>query len=485
MALTSVVLAALVLAPSALAHDRGAAHRGEVSPSEDDPDGCETATSESEDGCGAQGRDHFGSAAHRPPVEACAERSTEGGGRITRILPDGPRREDGSLAFISGACVYLPPEYGSSGLRYPVLYLLHGGGGDQGNWVTMGGVAKILDDAYAADPEHAVVAVMPDGRSGQWYDYEDGSFRIATYVLEHLIPHVDQHLRTLPVRDGRVIAGLSNGGYGAMHLAARRPDLFVAAGAMSSNLGARGMSGLGTPGAVHHQGSVPYQLAPNLDGVDLILDLGTSCADDVTVDLCATLLVDLAFLPDHRAFRDRMHQVGHVGDFDYEETEGSHAWRWWSKWLRERDLPFFLHRLAAPSPRPPEPPEVPAVFRYRTIAEAFEIWDHRVRVRRDVREFLELTDVRRSGLTVRGSGAAEILTAPNHRPNTLHRVAGATDQPQVIRSDHEGRLLLQVDLGPSHQHDQFTPQADAAEATDDGYWVTRTVSIEAVDHATT
>ena len=144
-------------------------------------------------------------------------------------------------------CVYLPPGYATGALRYPTLYLLHGGGGDQADWVSSGGIQKMLDDAYALDPSRATIAVMPDGNDGNWHDYFDGSFMIEQYVLGHVVPYVDTHFRTIANRRGRAIAGLSNGGYGALLFSAKAPDLFVAAGAMSSNVGTRSMASLDTP----------------------------------------------------------------------------------------------------------------------------------------------------------------------------------------------------------------------------------------------
>lgn len=474
IALVGVLLVAFSVGPDALANRGG----GEVSAREDNPSGCTTATAEAQEQCGAQGRDHFANEAHRPPIEACATRPTEAGGRITRIRPDGPRHPDGSMAFVPGACVYLPPGYDKSKLDYPVVYLLHGGGGDQSAWVTFGSVETILDAAISDDPSAAVIAVMPDGRSGQWYDYEDGSFLFETYVLGHLVPFVDQRFRTIADRSGRAIAGLSNGGYGAIHFAAKRPDLFVAAGGMSSNIGGRTFAGLGADGAVHHQGSVPYQLASNLNDVDVILDIATSCSSDVTVDLCATLAVDLLFWPDHVALDARMADVGHEGDFDYRETEGGHKWRWWSEWFRTRDLPFILDRVerARRSSPPIEPTGVPETFRYRSIAPSFDVWEHHVEVDRDVREFIDLTEVTRLGFTVQGSGTARITTAPRYSARRTYRVDGAGDRPVDVVADRSGRLTITVDLGPSHSHDQFTDEADAAEAQGD-YWVTRTVTI--------
>lgn len=473
----------LVLLLAAVGGAVPAAAAGEdLDPAQDNPPGCTTATAEDTDGCGAQGRDHFGDAKHAPPIEACADKRSPAGSVVTRMLPDGPRRADGSLAFTSGICVYLPPGYETSALRYPVVYVLHGGGGDQGNWVTNGDIQAMLDERYAANPSDAVIAVMPDGRSGQWYDSYDGRWLIERYVLDFVVPYVDVRLRTIADRSARAITGLSNGGYGSMHFAARRPDLFAAAGAMSSNMAAYGFK-LGTQvdGPAYYPGHLPEELAVNLDGVDLTIDIAASCMSDITVDLCATLAVDAAFLPANRMFTDRLRAVGHVGALEYRETEGSHAWRWWTPWLRERHLPFLLARLRDPLPAGTAvtPTAVPATFRYRTIADRFSVWGYDVSVRRDVREFLDLTDVRVGGLTVQGSGAASIVTAARYEPGGAYRISGAGLDPTTVFADATGRLRVDVDLGPSHTDEQFSPAARVAEAVG-GYWQVRNVVIEAV-----
>lgn len=477
----ALVLLALVAhgLSTAVAHD-------ELDPAQDDPEGCTTATSESDDQCGAQGRQHFDSPDHLPPVEACDDVRSPAGSVVTRVLPTGPLRDDGSLAFVSGVCVYLPPGYESGGLRYPVVYLLHGGGGDQGNWVTMGDVQAVLDDAYASGL--ATIAVMPDGRSGQWYDYEDASFLIETYVLRHVVPFVDDHFRTIPDRSGRAIAGLSNGGYGAFHLAAKAPDLFAAAASMSGNLGARSMGGLGTPvveggpafqeAGAYYYGNVPVELIANLDHVDLSFNWGATCASDLAVDLCATWGFEQAFRADNQHFRDELEARGYGGTYAYEESEGGHAWRWWTPWLRDIHLPFFRDRLAeAMHGRAPTSP-LPDTFRYRSILPAFSVWGYDIEVDRAVREFLDLSDVRQEGLTVRGSGEVTITTAPRYHPRGHHLITGATDQPETVRADPSGRLRFVVDLGPSHTAEQYTPQARIAEAAG-GYWTHASVQIEA------
>ena len=473
----AILLLALLLATAAVAAGAGE----ELDPAQDNPPGCTTATAEADDGCGAQGRDHFADAKHRPPIQACADVRSPAGSLVTRLLPDGPRTADGALAFTSGLCVYLPPGYETSALRYPVVYVLHGGGGDQGNWVTNGDIQAMLDERVAANPADAVIAVMPDGRSGQWYDSYDGRWRIETYVLDHVVPYVDARLRTIPDRSARAITGLSNGGYGSMHFAARRPDLLVAAGAMSSNMGAYGFK-LGTQvdGPAYYPGHLPEELAGNLDGVDLTIDIAASCSSDLTVDLCARLLVDAAFLPANRTFVDRLRALEHVGALEYRETEGSHAWRWWTPWLRERHLPFLLARLHDPVADPsgistPLPPS----FRYRTIAPRFRVWGYEVEVTRKVSEFLDLTDVRADGLTVQGSGFAQIVTAPRYTPGAPYRISGAGLEPIAVLADEIGRLHIAVDLGSSHTDEQFSPAARVAEAAG-GYWQVRNVTIQPV-----
>ena len=473
------VIVAVGVVLGALGPTARAGNDDEVSPAEDNPPGCTTATAEDQDQCGAQGRAHFNAATHVPPIDACAGQASPAGSVVTRILPQGPRRPDGTAAFVPGACVYLPPGYETSGLRYPVVYLLHGGGGDQGDWVSQGDLQHTLDTAAVP-----VVAVTPDGRSGQWFDYNDGSFQLETYVLRYLVPYVDRHFRTIADRRGRAIAGLSNGGYGALHLAAKAPDMFVAAGSMSGNVGARSMSGLGTPignsgqqaqeAGAYYYGNVPISLVPNLDAVDLTIDWGASCTSDLAVDLCTGWGFEQAFRLDNQAFRSELAAKGYRGTYEYRETEGGHAWRWWTVWLRDRQLPFMLARLAPAAPAY-TPSPAPVTFRYRSIAPAFSVWGYDVRVDRKVREFLDLEDVTAAGLRIRGTGRATVTTAARYTPGAPYRASGIG----TVVADAAGRLTFTVDLGPSHTVEQYSPKARVLEAAGRYTFVERTISITA------
>jgi S-formylglutathione hydrolase FrmB len=121
--------------------------------------------------------------------------------------------------------VILPADYDTSRTtRYPVLYLLHGLTGHYDDWVQRTNVAD-----YAAG--YRMIVVTPEGYDS-WYiaKYE-------SYILNELIPDVQQRYRTVEARYGRSIAGLSMGGYGAIKFGLKSPSQFVFAASMSGAFG--------------------------------------------------------------------------------------------------------------------------------------------------------------------------------------------------------------------------------------------------------
>src|SRR4051794_14446877 len=123
--------------------------------------------------------------------------------------------------------ITFPGDYFSrSTARFPVLYLLHGGaGGNSAQWTTGGGD----EENITAGSE--LITVMPDGGKVGWYtnwvDQSQGAQAWADFHLNQLIPWVDANLRTIAAKNGRAIAGLSMGGFGAVRYAQDRPDLFA------------------------------------------------------------------------------------------------------------------------------------------------------------------------------------------------------------------------------------------------------------------
>jgi S-formylglutathione hydrolase FrmB len=301
---------------------------------------------------GAAGRNTFNSATHVPPVEACNDkvRPTRRS-LVTRVLPDGPRAPDGELAFTSGVCVYLPPGYAESDQRYPVIYLLHGGGGDAGDAVAMGQLRETMDARIADDPKSAAIVVMPDGTNGQWYDSLGGRIQSERYVTDSVIPYIDQRFRTIATRPGRAITGVSNGGYGAMLLAAKHPDLFVAAGGMSSNLDGLTFPGLGPAEGAYYRANHPVELVGELDRTALVLDIASRCTNPDPTALCGTQVVDQAFLGANRAFVAALRaEPDRRAALVYHELDGAHQWSSWTEQLRRRQLPFLGARLSNPTP---------------------------------------------------------------------------------------------------------------------------------------
>jgi len=123
--------------------------------------------------------------------------------------------------------VYLPPGYSdpvNRARRYPVLYLLHGAPGQPSDWTNGLHIQLVADELIARGRLRPLIMVMPEGNGGVWHDSQyinrfDGTFNAATYIARDLVRVVDARYRTIAARGGRAIAGISEGGYGAMNLA--------------------------------------------------------------------------------------------------------------------------------------------------------------------------------------------------------------------------------------------------------------------------
>ena len=122
--------------------------------------------------------------------------------------------------------VYTPYGYETSPkVKYPVLYLLHGGGGDEEAWTSMGRAAQIMDNLIAKGLAKPMIVVMPNGNPGQQaasplalpvstVDFRDPQYANA-YVrslVNEIVPFIEKNFRAIPKKDSRAIAGLSMGG---------------------------------------------------------------------------------------------------------------------------------------------------------------------------------------------------------------------------------------------------------------------------------
>ena len=129
----------------------------------------------------------------------------------------------------------LPMSYGNSQKRYPVIYLLHGFGGNYSTWArqTKPNLQQLAD-------VYDVIFVCPDGaRSWYWDSPKDPSLRYETYVSKELVEAVDAKFRTIPRREARAITGFSMGGHGGLWLGFRHQDVFKNCGSMSGGVDIR------------------------------------------------------------------------------------------------------------------------------------------------------------------------------------------------------------------------------------------------------
>lgn len=149
--------------------------------------------------------------------------------------------------------VYLPTGYETSRLRYPVLYLLHGNNGSGRDWVDKGKVQSVADGLIASGDMPPAIIVMPDA-GVTWF--VDRKQKMETAVIRDLFPEVEKNLPVLRSREGRLIGGLSMGGYGSLRFVMKYPEMFAAAALLSPaiyapmppmNSGARRVGTFGEP----------------------------------------------------------------------------------------------------------------------------------------------------------------------------------------------------------------------------------------------
>lgn len=124
--------------------------------------------------------------------------------------------------------VALPDDYGVDKGPYPVIYHLHGiGGNEEGNQVTA--VPKVFEEARKKGLIGPVILVFPNGLTNSfWADAKDNSRQVETQILQELMPDIDSAYRTRTDRAGRFIQGFSMGGFGAAKFMAKFPDRFRA-----------------------------------------------------------------------------------------------------------------------------------------------------------------------------------------------------------------------------------------------------------------
>jgi enterochelin esterase-like enzyme len=132
--------------------------------------------------------------------------------------------------------VYLPPDYAGGAQHYPVLYMLHGAGGDYTEW-TRDMLPDAVDGLIQRGDVLPMIVVMPDAHGPTfWANWPDTGPRWADYLAFDVVKEVDTQFRTLPAATSRAVGGLSMGGLGALHSALHHPDIFGVVGGHSPSI---------------------------------------------------------------------------------------------------------------------------------------------------------------------------------------------------------------------------------------------------------
>lgn len=174
--------------------------------------------------------------------------------------------------------VYTPPGY-STQKKYPVIYLLHGIGGDEKEWLTYGSPQVILDNLYAGNKLVPMIVILPNGRAmpndrseGNIFDPEKVK-AFATFesdLLNDLIPFVEKNYPVLTGKENRAIAGLSMGGGQTLNFGLGNLNTFSWVGAFSSAPNTK----------------KPEELVPDVEAVKKLKLLWISCGDkDGLIDI--------------------------------------------------------------------------------------------------------------------------------------------------------------------------------------------------------
>jgi S-formylglutathione hydrolase FrmB len=131
--------------------------------------------------------------------------------------------------------IFFPPSYQRSEQTYPVIYFLHGLFNDHTSWTDpqYGNIPGKIEQLMLDGKIPEMILVHPNGGRSFYTNYHDGSLRYEDFVVQELVAHVESTYRVRPGRKNRAIAGTSMGGYGALKIAMKHPDLYAAVVAQS------------------------------------------------------------------------------------------------------------------------------------------------------------------------------------------------------------------------------------------------------------
>lgn len=223
--------------------------------------------------------------------------------------------------------IYTPPGYEASKEKYPVLYLLHGMGGDEEAWMTLGRASQILDNLIAQGKAKPMIVIMPNGHTSNsaapgesskgFYKIDMVTPDIFTGDMEanfnEIIAFTEQNYRVKSDAKNRAIAGLSMGGFHSLYISANQPKTFDYIGLFS-----------------------PAILPPENKKSPIYENLDAKLKDQKAnaYRLYWVAIGKTDFLYKHvTEFRHKLDEMNF--SYQYVESEGGHTWSNWRKYLTD------------------------------------------------------------------------------------------------------------------------------------------------------
>ncbi len=243
-------------------------------------------------------------------------------GSVTRRWYDSP-----GLGIDRRITIYTPPGYESSNATYPVLYLLHGAGGDEEAWIALGRTAQIMDNLIAQGKAKPMIVVMPNGNASQ--DAAPGEGNTGFYKPQFMAPRtmegsyeaafmdivkfVEKNYRVNAKKESRAIAGLSMGGFHSMHISRFYPNTFDYVGLFSA--------------AIMPREDATAKVYSNIDET-----LKVQKENGTKLYWIAIGKTDFLYQA-NVDFRKKLDGMGMK--YEYVESEGGHIWRNWRVYLTQ------------------------------------------------------------------------------------------------------------------------------------------------------
>jgi len=223
--------------------------------------------------------------------------------------------------------VYTPPGYEEGKQKYPVLYLLHGMGGDEEAWIALGRTSQILDNLIAQKKANPMIVVMSNGNVAQEAAPGESSLGFTKPTMQlpntmdgkfeetfpDIIRFIENNYRVRKKKESRAIAGLSMGGYHSLHISRYYPGTFGYVGLFSA--------------AIMPNEQATSKVYQNLDAT-----LETQMKNGLNLYWIGIGKTDFLY-KNNVDFREKLDKMGFK--YTYLETEGGHTWTNWRIYLTE------------------------------------------------------------------------------------------------------------------------------------------------------